>query len=187
MNVFLKTWTDVISYHGHSYMSLTHLPGEMFTALIQTQQPSRRTVSEILNLQYNFKSLRYTETVNLTLNCIFICQLIAFKQHQLCLCFKQFMMYKQSSTYHLLLRHTHNHMRCKWTQWRQIAVGSKQAGLVWPADMLRAGIGGSVWAEHLSPLSTVRRAHTGLTADLQLLERCLSHPGALCMATYIFA
>ncbi len=147
-------------------------------------------VSEILNIQYNFKSLRYTETVNLTSSFIFICQLIAFKQHQMCLCFKQFMMYKQSSTHHLHLwhthTHTHNHMRCKWTQRRQIAVGCKQAGLVWPADMLRAGIGGSVWAEHLSPLSTVRRAHMGLTADLQLPERRLSHPGALCMATYIF-
>lgn len=171
-------------------MSLTHLPGKMFTALIQTQTAHQKNCLRDPEPS-NIISNHYSETVNLTLNFIFICQLIAFKQHQLCLCSKQFMMYKQSSTYHLLLRHTrthtHNHMRCKWTEWRQIAVGCKQAGLVWPADMLRAGIGGSVWAEHLSPLSTVRRAHTGLTADLQLHERRLSHPGALCMATYIFA
>lgn len=43
-----------------------------------------------------------------------------------------------------------------------IAAGCKQARWVWPADILRAGIGGSVWAEHLYPLSTARGSPHGL-------------------------
>lgn len=96
------------------------------------------------------------------------------------------MIYKQSPYSIRALTHSQS-LEVQMIRIETIAGGSERARWVWPADILRAGIGGSVWAENLNPLSTVRGAHTGLTADLQLRAHRLFHPGALCIWTHIYA